>query len=109
MHVEPPIEEPASSPAPPTRTDSDQQIDEKLAEDPIAQAIPMLYNLPKQKQLETLYWLKHIPREKLLQALPRLGEATELSYRERQQLALDAIDGFIEDLEQQGIKARRFR
>lgn len=90
------------------RTDLDRQIDDKLARDPIAQAIPMLFDYTKEKQLETLYWLKYAPRQKLAAFFPRLGEGAELSIHEREQLALDLIDGFITDLEREGVKAHRF-
>jgi len=81
------------------RTDIDRQIDDKLARDPIAQVIPMLLDYSKEKQLETLYWMRYAPREKLLAFFPQLAEGVEPS---------DVIDGFIADLEREGVTARRF-
>jgi hypothetical protein len=90
------------------RDELDAHIDRTLAADPVAQVMPMLYEQSKEKQLETLYWLRTAPPERIVALLPRLAHDADLTMNEKQQYAHALVDGFIADLEQAGVSAPRF-
>jgi hypothetical protein len=94
--------------APVPRSELDEKIDRVLAADPVAEAIPMMYELSKEKQLETLYWLRYVPIERIVAVFPRLAQDVELTAGEKQQYARELVDGYITDLENAGVSAPCF-
>jgi hypothetical protein len=90
------------------RDELEAKIQRTLAADPIAQVFPMLYEQSREKQLETLYWLRHAPSERLVALMPRLANEADLTMAEKQQYALEVVDGFIAHLEKAGVTAPRF-
>ena len=75
-------------------------IEDRLEEDPVAQVVPSLFDVPPEKQLATLHWMKELPRDKLVSAIPSVG-AEAGTPAERAALAVVVVDDLIRGLEQQ--------
>jgi hypothetical protein len=75
-----------------------EEVDSKLEKDPIARRVPMLFDKPKKKQLETLQWMLDLPPEKLVSAIPEVAQDSKLSADERRTVAVQSVRGMIDDL-----------
>jgi hypothetical protein len=84
-----------------------EEVNAKLDKDPVAKKIPMLFDLPKAKQLETLDWMLELPRDKLVSALPDVAKDATLSPDERRTVAVQTVQALVDDLRAASALAER--
>jgi hypothetical protein len=83
-----------------------EEVEAKLERDPVAQKIPMLFDTPPEKQLETLRWMKELPRDTLMSAIPSLGTDRSIPMSVRREMAVDVVDDLILELEERAAAER---
>ena len=74
-------------------------------EDPVARQIPLLFGLSKQRQLELLRWLQHVPEDKVVSAVPSVAYDRSRPVAQRREQALEIIGQLIDLLEAEGVEA----
>jgi hypothetical protein len=84
------------------------QLHADLAADPVAQQVPMLFQVRREMQLETLRWLLHVPEDKVAAAVPSVRDQPGLSPGVRRDKARAIIADLITALERDGVHAPTF-